>query len=531
MFNLLILDDEPIIADSLQFLFENHEEFQLDIFTAYNAYDAIDLMKKTRIDIVLSDIRMPGMDGMELQKEIYKKWRDCKIIFLTGFNDFSYIQTVIRNGGSVDYILKNEDDEEVIHAVRKAIDVLTEERKQREIARSNLEKVKEALPMMQKECILKLIRGQSKAIDQEKMAELDIPLSLNQPFLMVLGRIHYQDHTHHEIEAGYKKMEELVKCNLDKGYRVFHFLYNKRKGMIWLIQSRELENWSKTAAFACTIFEDVQHHMKQFYGVSAAFSIRMNPCHWETIREGFSRLNMLLARTICFNQEVIVKDDYMMERSCQSKSSMKNLKQLESYLELGEKQAFHQLFFRHYEEAKKEGSRKLCEYLTALTNMILQYLNKQDLYDVLQIEADEVIAHTHPVHHTYQEAFNYLMELSDLIFDKKVEQQEDPNTHVIVTLQQYIHEHLHEDLSLTKLSEIAHHSPTYLSKLYKRKTGQSLSDYITEQRMTLGKELLLNTNHRVREIAEKVGYEAPYFIRYFKKKNGVTPQQFREKAF
>ena len=81
MYTLLIVDDEAIIADGLYEVFQNLNSLELDVYKAYSGDEAMELLKKTRIDIVLTDIRMPGMSGLQLMEHIQNRWPKCKLYF------------------------------------------------------------------------------------------------------------------------------------------------------------------------------------------------------------------------------------------------------------------------------------------------------------------------------------------------------------------------------------------------------------------------------------------------------------------
>ena len=105
MHRLLIVDDEEIITDSLFEVFNQVMSDELDIYRAYSAREALDWLSRTRIDIVLTDIRMPGMNGLELMDEIQIYWPRCRIIFLTGHSEFDYAYQAMKVP-SVRYLLK-----------------------------------------------------------------------------------------------------------------------------------------------------------------------------------------------------------------------------------------------------------------------------------------------------------------------------------------------------------------------------------------------------------------------------------------
>ena len=90
MYRLLIVDDEYQIVDWLYELFRGIPYLDLDICKAYSGSEALEWLNRTKIDIVITDICMPGIDGLELADRIYKNWPFCKLIFLTGYDEFDF---------------------------------------------------------------------------------------------------------------------------------------------------------------------------------------------------------------------------------------------------------------------------------------------------------------------------------------------------------------------------------------------------------------------------------------------------------
>lgn len=113
MYRLLIVDDEPIIVKGLTMMFENAKIDELMIYKAYSAREALSVMEDIPIDILFTDIHMPGMDGLQLGEIVKEKFQDCKIIFLTGYEEFDYIYKAISKI-KAKYILKSEEDEVIL---------------------------------------------------------------------------------------------------------------------------------------------------------------------------------------------------------------------------------------------------------------------------------------------------------------------------------------------------------------------------------------------------------------------------------
>ncbi|MDA3731918.1 DNA-binding response regulator [Niameybacter massiliensis] len=129
MFRLLIVDDEPEIVDSLENLIKEKCKYHVKIDKAYMPKEAIRLAYKQRVDVILSDMRMPGLTGIEMVKEITSREenKNAKVIFLTGYSDFDCLYDIAKSG-QAKFILKNEEDEVIIEFIEKVLDEMPAER-------------------------------------------------------------------------------------------------------------------------------------------------------------------------------------------------------------------------------------------------------------------------------------------------------------------------------------------------------------------------------------------------------------------
>ena len=120
MYRLLIVDDEPAIVEGLALLFSEVEGMDLDVMKAHSGLEAVAIAGTTKLDIVLSDIRMPGMNGIQLMDEIGRCWPSCRFVMLTGYDQFDYIYTAVQKRADA-YLLKTEEDAVVVDAVRHIV--------------------------------------------------------------------------------------------------------------------------------------------------------------------------------------------------------------------------------------------------------------------------------------------------------------------------------------------------------------------------------------------------------------------------
>lgn len=134
-------------------------------------------------------------------------------------------------------------------------------------------------------------------------------------------------------------------------------------------------------------------------------------------------------------------------------------------------------------------------------------------------------------HRSKELALRFLLEAAAKVFNARKRMQDENTIRLVQMLHRYIREHVHEDLSLTKLGEVVYLNPAYLSVLYKQQTGTNLSDYIAEIRLDRAKALLETTPLKIHEVAEKIGFEsAGNFNRFFKTRTNMTPQDYRKNS-
>ncbi|MGO4181129.1 response regulator, partial [Paenibacillus sp. TAF43_2] len=246
MYRLLIVDDLPIIVDGLVELFEQTEHLQLEVMKAYSGEEALDVLSQHRMDIVVSDIKMPGIEGIELLQEIKVQWPACKVIFLTGYNDFQYARNAITYGG-FDYILKIESDEKIIQSVERAIEKIEEEQDQVQMITRAQTSMRLALPSLQKEYIWGLLQGKHAAENQLKQAfnELNIPLDAALPVYVLIARV---DVWKEMFTAPDKALLTYALQNIGDEYlsaqvRSYSVVFELSK-IVWLIQPKSSDELS-----------------------------------------------------------------------------------------------------------------------------------------------------------------------------------------------------------------------------------------------------------------------------------------------
>jgi len=200
---------------------------------------------------------------------------------------------------------------------------------------------------------------------------------------------------------------------------------------------------------------------------------------------------------------------------------------LESYLEGGAAQEFASLCGGMLQSAAHDPYLYTETYYSIAT-MILSFLNRTEAtQDLLERQDFDGLMRIDD-HPDWEAAAHYFENVAALLFVKRHDEQAEKSHSIITRLHQYIKDHLHDDLSLTRLSDVVNLNASYLSRLYKQTTGHGLAEYIAEKRVDKAAALLRETALKIHEVATQVGLEQGYFIKMFKKYTHATPQEYRE---
>ncbi|UUZ93540.1 response regulator [Paenibacillus sp. P25] len=297
MIRLLIVDDEEIITEGL---FEVLKQLNLglDLYKAYSGEEALDLMNRTRVDIVLSDIRMPGMDGLELMNNIRSRWPHCKIVFLTGYNDFDYVYQAIQTPG-VSYLLKSEGYDKIIKTVTGAITELENSLKFHDLVKQSREKLTTLETLAQGNYFRYLLLG-GRAAEQLELdfGHLGITLDPTLPVLVALGDLQ-------RTYAMHQSFAERQESALAVKFLAESFLAERTESLgvidrygdlVWLIQPQlgdgrdASDAYSRTLTFLEGQFELIQQATKDSLGLTFAITLCAEPCGWNQLSAVYDRI-------------------------------------------------------------------------------------------------------------------------------------------------------------------------------------------------------------------------------------------------
>lgn len=544
MGNLLIVDDEPDILETLEEMFKYESNLDIDVYVAKSAINAVKLLEKIKFDVVMTDIKMPGMNGIELFRLIKENWPKCRVIFLTGYRDFDDLYE-ISGHREVRYLLKSEDYEVLIANVAEAfqeindmiISEIQESRHQSEIKRAQI--------ILRKNIMKEHFRKWTvENLTQEELNRIDIPLRIEQDLFIFLLRIdHYMEGISFEEETEREKfLCETIQEFLP--LKINFYLYYDLNGyyLLYLQPIDFIEDglsarmWKRLHTNLVGALEYVQEKSLTLTSLSISLVTCDERCYF---KDGPLYLNRM-------KQEAVGKIGNSMQRLIMAKSVIASareikipvnlqlqVKRLEDFLEakkfhdfINELQQLTALFYRK-EEADVQ---KAAELYYSIAILLLRFININHLKN--KIEADFSLDRLIYMekHKTLTEAANYLHSIANSIINVLEADGRSRTSEVLEKVILYINSHLSEDLTLTKLAEIGYLNASYLSRIFKQKYNCNIKEYISKARLEKAKKLLSSTSIKINEISVRVGYDsAPSFTRIFKKIVGISPLEYRDR--
>lgn len=527
MRHLLIVDDEAIAVEGLKKGVELAELGISTIFTAHSAGQAMEIIRREHVDLLLCDIEMPQGSGLELLEWVRGYNPDIVTIFLTCHADFQYAKQAIQLG-SFDYLLKPVPFADLESVVRKAIKKLEQKREQSEFSQYGKYWMQHQPLLVERfwlDILNQSIPSGSAAIKKEA-EDRNIPYSEDMIFTPILIQIRrwYKEVTLRDekiIEYAIRKSaEELIQERSEHG-----MLVPVEKGRwLALINSDPTLADDETSKGRCEAY--IEACRKYFYaGVSCYIG---ESAHGHDVASMYIQLDRMNESNVAYDHHV-----FMLKDEKPSYAYQQILPDMSMWAVLLKEGASGQVLkeAEAYISAQVAGNQLTSDLL----NQFIQDF-QQMLYYVLQlkgIQAHQLLRDSRSMElyarsaRSSTDSLAWIRHIVERSMDFALSVEHSPS--VVERVKVYIREHLSEDLSREDIASHVFLNPDYLTRIFKKGTGMSISDYLLQQRLSMAAGLLANTELSVSSIATRIGYaNFSHFSRMFKKYMDKSPLEYRQ---
>lgn len=525
MIKMMIVDDEEYITNSLYYFFIEQEDMEIESYKAYSAYEAIKLTEKYRFDIILTDICMPGMDGIELMNVIKSRWPACKLIFFTGHSNFEYTYQALQNR-DVYYILKSQSYDEIKNTVQKCIFEIKEQYNRKTLLENMERRIERTKPVIEGELIRQLISGEYEINGLE--AFRDISFDTEKQSYILLGKI---DKNNDFISVSnnmlvFDYIDEILNRDICNGV-AGKIRYFRSKEMIWILQAQKKEDEMHVFILLSELIGKIQSYVCDSYHISISFGVCTKPCATVDIADIYTGLrHRLLEEQVTLSNAVILYEAADMDPN---NVNFKKYDEIWDMLLQGNTVEFIDQFKKHtswmritddFDDIKV---RKVYFYNLV---KIFDYVNNMGKAAYLECDMQKLF--TPELFPDWNMAFSVIVDTVSNIQKKKEDAKLKDSSRIIEATKEYIRVNYNSELSLTSVAEYLHINHSYLSYLFKNITGKNFQKYINDIRIEEACKLLLTKNLKITEVASLTGFgSAKYFISVFKKSKAITPQEWR----
>ena len=516
MYTYLIIDDEELIRKGTIKKLSPMENLVQCIGEAENGQEGIEKIKELHPDIVVLDMQMPVMDGTKLLPYLAEHFPEIPLIVISGYRDFDYVKHAI-SAKAIDYILKPFSREAIQKCMSDAIGRL-ESKSALETQIINSEEEKEnAYYEYDLQILRSLIMGYHTDTTDISSKRLNF---INRTHNLILLTLHFPQIP--PEEAVQKWLEDHGFGNLA--------LYlpspdNKQIGFLLLF-----------------IPEDSSLSSKQFtLQVVDSFLIWAKQCDFPVligISETHSDLKQLhdafLETSVALNRQKLSAPPsayYYYEEEEQKNMQWDKLDEFLFRIESGMSEQVAELtdelfsYFLTIRNCTLADVKYYCYYLSTQCRIILDYYVNQPDSKASSNSMQNIVNHLFLLSDLKDYYKQFFLNLTTLLKPQSVYSGND----VIEKIQVYMQRNYQKDLTQEFVSYLFYLNRSYLSTLFKARTGEKFVDYLNEIRVNKAKELLANSDRKMYQVAKAVGYDnVKYFFRVFKKKTGVTPEQYRE---
>lgn len=517
--NLLIVDDEDLTRSGL---IETIAWSSLGIDNIYEADDGIHgvaMAKQYHPDIILSDVRMPRMDGITMAKTIRGFLPDCSIVFMSGYSDKEYLKSAIKLK-VLSYVEKPIDCQELVTALEEAVSTITElqhhmqskqERKQEQASLFALSLTSPAPCSFSFSTLSSLSSLPSLPCTIKKQDYITT--------LLLLSRKPYPSYPSSELQS---IMAEITKLSSKECISLLFAQKNEDCFVFQLFSSKRLPTH---------VLQKLSHSILSLFTPYSPCMLTIG----KTIKglehsyHSYQSAVVLLQNAFFYEPNSVIEEESLSIQPVHIPSDL--LSTLEQHLrqqnEVSSTALLTTLYDSlHYNRSFLPNSAKELYYQLFTTIM---NVGKSLHYDTLQLEPTSDTAMG-----LISSCYN-LTELQDFIMDKlsiyfKLSRMPAEGNSMIFLIKDYISKYFNQHtLSVKDISDHVHLSPTYVCTLFKTETGLTLNQYLTEYRIDQAKHLLLDPRNKITDISKLVGYnDSNYFGKTFKKMVGTSPSEYRE---
>lgn len=528
MMKVLVVDDEELVRDDIAFLLKKYDKDIEIVGEACNGREALELAQKFTPDLVIVDIRMPIMNGLELMKVISKHHASTRFIVLSGYADFNYAQEALKAGAN-DYLLKPIQDEQFFNSVSVVIKQVRDEK----LISDKIEKmdrlIEENMQLSLDHILNKLIASGPLELKEMKKFFEKYGYLRDRYYSLAVFRLNSQ---------GSESTEEIrfnVKNVIEKTYLGCHdsYVFENISNHLELILMSSGETYQASGELIKMRVDESQNIFREYLKVLVTVGISNTTANIDELCRLYENSKTALKDRFVFGAGKVFfykdedgkpLDEPAFTNIISLLSSIFNNHDAEK-IPVRVKPVIEKLFSE--ENIKQLSLKKIKLLFSEIINVFVLYIKKNKVNAVHLIDSDIVSGDIIDKLDSRFEITGFLNTLVERVVNVNRIYNVDVKS-LINEIKAYMEQNYYEQITLGGMADKFGINPNYLSGVFKVEVKVNFVDYLTAVRLEKSKELLQSTSLSISEITLNVGYNyQAYFQRVFKKTEGITPLEYR----
>lgn len=539
MIRVFLVEDEIVIRNGIKNSIEWEKEGYEFVGEASDGELALPMILKEKPDILITDIRMPFMDGLEMSKLVKQELPDTKILILSGYDEFEYAKEAIKIGVT-EYLLKPISSVKLLETLKEVATQIVQEREEKELKEVYMQEMQENIELKKMKFFGQLISGEislGEAVNIGK--EYDMNLSA-QLYNVILFKFLATSSNYEQSENVILAFEEIEKAVAKIPY-ICSF-QRSVEGWAFLITADEEREMKEKEERFVRVLQEVT---EQYSDVAYFGGIGKTVCRLSELRKSFRDADKAFAGRFTQETNQIISANNLrisQEDEVFDTNSFGELEQthrvVEKFLNNGTQEEVKSFVDACLSEIPEDNFRSI---------MMRQYII-MDIYVVVMSFCEKLKTDEEKIHETD------LLEENAEALKRAItttESVEDIKTYIEALILQAIevrnavsgrrysdiiesaksqieNTYMSEDVSLNSIAAGVGMSPSYFSSIFSREMGKTFVEYLTEIRMEKAKELLVCSSMKTSEVGYEIGYKDPHYFSYiFKKTQGCSPKEYR----
>lgn len=536
---VFLVEDEMVIRRGIKNSIDWEKEGYIFCGEASDGELAYPMIIKEKPDILITDIRMPFMDGLELCKLVKKELPNIKILILSGYDEFDYAKEAIRLGVT-EYLLKPISSGKLLEALNGVNESIRREKEDKDLVRKYMEEMRENTEHEKQKFFEQMIAGNlsmADALETGKKYEMNLSAGMYNLLLFrfTLGKENRKSgELLGEAEYAIEKLTERLEY-------VFEFQRGV-EGWAFLLMADNEEQMSERVK---ELSKDLEEIMKNYSTIAYFGGIGQPVARLRELEESFREAERALAARFTMElNRIISVEDIRMAQNVDTLDDIeitsfgeieKTRTMLEKFLNNGAEDEIDEFVDVYINELPEENLKSVLmrQYIIMDAYIVMMsFCEKiEGIEGEMQAQSEE-LKNSMKTIQTLEEIKNYIrMLLKKIIGVRDTISGRRYSDIIEIAKDQIRKTYMSDEISLNTIAAEVGMSPSYFSSIFSKEMGKTFVEYLTEIRMDRAKELLMCSSMKTSEIGYEVGYKDPHYFSYiFKKTQNCTPKEFRARG-